>query len=60
MKIAITVELVKGYRIPLELDERNELTIEVEAPNMATAQRMFKALTDKDNAKLYSIYVTEE
>lgn len=61
MKIGITAELNNGYRDTHTLELVNEIYIELEAPNVATAQRMFRALTaNKDNIKSNSMYVKED
>lgn len=61
MKIGITVELNKGYRDTHTLELVNEIYLELEAPNVATAQRMFRVLTmGKENVNAINLSVKED
>lgn len=49
MKFEYTVELKEGYRPVGEIVECNEVTFTLEAPNKATADRMLRAMLNRDN-----------
>lgn len=49
MKFMYTVELERGYRKPMELEETKEVSIVIEADCRAEADRAFKALISVNN-----------
>lgn len=59
MKVKFFVELKQGYRKTTEIEETKEIEIVIEAENMVTASRMFKALADVDNITEYNYVCIE-
>lgn len=49
MKVKFFAELKRGYKKTMETEETKEIEIVIEAKNIVTASRMFKALVDMDN-----------
>lgn len=60
MKVKFFAELKQGYRKTMETEETKELEIVIEAKNIVTASRMFKALVNMDNIEDYSYICIEE
>lgn len=60
MKVKFFAELKQGYRKTMEIEETKEIEIVIEAENMVTASRMFKALADVDNITEYNYVCIED
>ena len=60
MKVKFFAELKQGYRKTMETEETKEIEIVIEAKNIVTASRMFKALVNMDNIHEYSYTCIEE
>ena len=60
MKVKFFAELKQGYRKTMETEETKEMEIVIEAKNMVTASRMFKALVNMDNIQEYNYTCIEE
>ena len=53
MKVTFIAELKNGYKKTMETEETKEVEITIEAKNMVTATRAFKALVDMNNVVEY-------
>lgn len=62
MKIKYFIELKNGYRPICEIEEENEISFVIEAPNMVTGDRMVAAmLNDAPNVIAYErVCIKEE
>ena len=60
MKVKFFAELKQGYRKTMETEESKEIEIVIEAKNIVTASRMFKALVNMDNIQEYDYICIEE
>ena len=60
MKVKFFAELKKGYRKTADTEETKEIEIVIEAKNMVTASRMFKALANVDNIIEYDCVCIED
>ena len=60
MKVKFFAELKHGYKKTMDIEETKELSLIIEAKNIATASRMFKALVNMDNIEEYSYICIEE
>lgn len=49
MKVKFFAELNKGYKNTMDTEETKEIEIVIEAKNVVTASRMFKALVNMEN-----------
>ena len=60
MKVKFFAELKQGYRKTMDTEETKEIEIVIEAKNMATASRMFKAIANVDNIIEYDCVCIED
>ena len=60
MKVKFFAELKQGYRKTIETEETKEIEIVIEAENMVTASRIFKALANVDNIIEYDHVCIED
>ena len=60
MKVKFFAELKQGYRKTADTEETKEIEIVIEAKNMVTSLRMFKALANIDNIIEYGYVCIEE
>lgn len=60
MKVKFFAELKQGYKKTTAIEETKELSLIIEAKNIVTASRMFKALVNMDNIEDYSYICIEE
>ena len=60
MKVKFFAELRQGYRKTMETEETKEIEIVIEAENMVTALRIFKALANVGNIIEYDYVCIED
>ena len=60
MKVKFFAELKQGYKKTMDTEETKEIEIVIEAKNMVTALRMFKALANVENIIEYDCVCIED
>lgn len=60
MKVKFFAELKQGYKKTMDNEETKQIEISIEAKNIVTASRMFKALVNMENIIEYDYVCIED